>query len=68
MGDGKRVIESEKYWPGHLPHKPDISFTPGFSPVTNADKKGETVLTVFSSVTTLRALITWRLRRRTGNR
>jgi len=24
----------------------DISFTPGFSPVSNDDKKGETVLTV----------------------
>ena len=27
----------------------DISFTPGFSPVSNDDKKGETVLTVSSS-------------------
>jgi len=37
---------------GALPQKPenrDISFTPGFSPVSNGDKKRETVLTVFSS-------------------
>ena len=37
---------------GALPQKPenrDISFTPGFSPVSNGDKKRETVLTVSSS-------------------
>jgi hypothetical protein len=34
---------------GELTSLEDISFTPGFSPVSNDDKKSETVLTVFSS-------------------
>ena len=29
----------------------EISFTPGFSPVSNDDKKGETVLTVITYLT-----------------
>jgi len=39
----------------------DISFTPGFSPVSNDDKKRGTVSTVFSLRITLRPLITSRL-------
>jgi hypothetical protein len=50
---GLKTLSKRKYWPRPLPQKPDISFTPGFSPVTNADKKGETVLTVSSSVARL---------------
>ena len=34
---------------GEKPENCDISFTPGFSPVANADKKRKTVLTVSSS-------------------
>ena|GEM_PF-4280559 len=39
------------------PRDCDISFTPGFSPVSNDDKKRKTVLTVSSLATTLRLLI-----------
>jgi len=34
---------------GEKPENRDISFTPGFSPVANVDKKRETVLTLSSS-------------------